>query len=67
MGIPGPRGEDGKSGIPGIPGAVGQLGEVGPPGICDSSGCHREGPPPAGTYKISPCYGHCTSSVYFLL
>lgn len=49
MGTPGPRGEDGKSGIPGIPGAVGQPGEIGPPGVCDSSGCHREGPPAAGT------------------
>lgn len=55
MGIPGPRGEDGKSGIPGIPGAVGQPGEIGPPGVCDSSGCHRGSPPAAGTYRFLSC------------
>ncbi|XP_053499164.1 collagen alpha-1(XX) chain [Ictalurus furcatus] len=54
MGIPGPRGEDGKSGIPGIPGAAGQPGEIGPPGVCDSSGCHRGGPPAAE----DPYYGY---------
>lgn len=66
MGIPGPRGEDGKSGIPGIPGAAGQPGEIGPPGVCDSSGCHRGGPPVAGTYRFCSCYGYCAASVYIL-
>lgn len=67
MGTPGSRGEDGKSGIPGIPGAVGQPGEIGPPGVCDNSGCHRGGPPAAGTYRFSSCYIHCASSVCILL
>ncbi|XP_034167612.2 collagen alpha-1(XIV) chain isoform X2 [Pangasianodon hypophthalmus] len=53
MGTQGPRGEDGKPGIPGIPGAIGQPGEIGPPGVCDSSGCHR-GPSPAE----DPYYGY---------
>ncbi|TSM04846.1 Collagen alpha-1(XIV) chain [Bagarius yarrelli] len=48
MGVPGPQGEDGKSGIPGVPGVIGQPGEIGPPGVCDSSGCHRGSPPSAG-------------------
>lgn len=60
IGMQGPQGEFGKSGVSGIPGAVGQPGEIGPPGVCDSSGCHR-GAPPAGTSK---CFFFCASFVH---
>ncbi|KAL1021207.1 hypothetical protein UPYG_G00010170 [Umbra pygmaea] len=45
LGISGPKGEDGKTGAPGITGTAGQTGEIGPPGVCDSSGCHRGAQP----------------------
>lgn len=38
LGVPGPKGNNGKPGSPGVPGPSGQPGEIGPPGVCDSSG-----------------------------
>ncbi|XP_076840731.1 solute carrier family 35 member C2 isoform X2 [Brachyhypopomus gauderio] len=56
VGTQGPRGDDGKAGFPGVPGTVGQPGEIGPPGVCDSSGCHRGDPP--GDFSEDPYFGY---------